>query len=61
MAKLDTIVLTATVTKIGSYAFNGCSALKGIRLHEGITSVGHPTSRQVRLKYLSTPPIRHRN
>ena len=40
MTKLDTIVLPATVTKIGSYAFNGCSALKGIKLHEGITSVG---------------------
>ena len=39
MTKLDTIVLPATVTKIGSYAFNGCSALKALEFPKGITTV----------------------
>ena len=42
LALLDTIVLPATVSTIGSYAFYGCSALKSINLPEGLTSL--PTS-----------------
>ncbi len=38
--EITSVVIPNTVTRIGSYAFSGCSALNGIVLPDSVTSIG---------------------